>query len=247
MIETKTIIVPTELSDVKLHQMITYNSLKEDMDEVQRQMEAVAIFCDLTISDIKAIPYDTLKHITTKIAMMLESKPTFVQRFEYNGIKYGFIPNLDELSTGEFIDIENYQKNPQDLYKVLSVLYRPIIKKGQNNRYEIEPYNADINQSFRELDANTAFGAMLFFWTIGIDLLSCTQRYLEGSKSKVVRMNFDSPKNGVGLEWSTDSLTEITSTLTKYIESPFQPLYCGRLTKATLRKWNKEQLKTNEQ
>jgi hypothetical protein len=247
MIETKTIIVPTELSDVKLHQMITYNSLKEDMDEVQRQLEAVAIFCDLTMSDVNAIPYDTLKHITTKIANMLEQKPTFVQRFEFGGVKYGFVPNLDELSTGEFIDIETYQKNPQDLWKVLSIIYRPIMKKGQNNRYEIEPYNAELNPAFKELDANTAFGALLFFWTIGIALLNCTQRYLEGAKSKEVRMNFASHKNGDGLEWSTDLLTEITSTLTKYIESPFQPLYCGRLTKATLRKWNKKQLEQNEQ
>ena len=39
MIETKTIIVPTELKDVKLHQMLAYNELKADMDETQRQLE----------------------------------------------------------------------------------------------------------------------------------------------------------------------------------------------------------------
>ena len=117
---------------------------------------------------------------------------------------------MDELSTGEFIDIETYQKNPQDLWKVLSIIYRPIMKKGQNNRYEIEPYNAELNPAFKELDANTAFGALLFFWTIGIALLNCTQRYLEGAKNKEVRMNFASHKNGGGLEWSTDLLTEIT-------------------------------------
>lgn len=247
MIQTKTILVPTELKDVKLHQMLTYNALREDMDEVTRQLEAVAIFCDLTMTEVKEMPYDILINCIEKIHKMLESKPTFVQRFEMDGVKYGFVPNFDDLSTGEFIDIETYQKNPQDLWKVLSVLYRPIAKKGQNGRYEIEPYNAELNAKFKDIDANTAFGAMLFFWSIGIDLLSCTQKFLDKVKKGEVLMNIDLPKNGDGLEWSTDLLTEIISTLTKFIESPLVPLSSGLPTKATLRKWNKKQLNNDEQ
>jgi hypothetical protein len=247
MIVNKTILVPTDLKDVKLHQMLTYNSLKEDMDEVTRQLEAVAIFCDLTMSEVKEMPYNVLVDCITKIQKMLESKPTFVQRFEMDGIKYGFVPNLDDLGTGEFIDIETYQKNPHDMWKVLSILYRPVNKKGQNGRYEIEPYDAQLNPKFKDIDANTAFGAMLFFWTIGTDLLSCTQKFLDKVKKGEVLMNIDLPKNGDGSEWSTDLLTEIISTLKKYIESPFRPLSYGLPTKATLRKWNKKQLNNDEQ
>lgn len=247
MIESKTIIVPTELKDVKLHQMLAYNELKPDMDEVQRQLEAVAIFCELTMSEVKAIPFDILKDCVVKITRMLESKPVFTPKFKMNGVKYGFIPNLDELSTGEFIDIETYQKTPNEVWKVLSVLYRPIIKEGQNGRYEIATYNADVNEEFRSMDCNTAFGALLFFWSLGIDLLNSTQRYLEAVKKKGVSMKFDLPKNGDGLEWSIDSLTEISSTWKSYIQNPFIPLVCGSLTKATLRKWNKKQLNNDEQ
>lgn len=247
MIESKTIIVPTELRDVKLHQMLAYNELKPEMDEVQRQLESVAIFCDLTISEVKSIPFDILKSCVEKISKMLESKPVFTPKFKMNGVKYGFVPNLDELSTGEFIDIETYQKTPNEIWKVLSVLYRPITKEGQNGRYEIAPYNAELNPDFKDMDCNTAFGALLFFWSLGIDLLSSTQKYLEAVKKKEVSMKFDLPKNGVGLEWSIDLLTEISSTLKSYIQNPFTPLVCGSLTKATLRKWNKKQLNNDEQ
>ena len=247
MIETKTIIVPTELRDVKLHQMLAYNELKPEMDEVQRQLESVAIFCELTISEVKAIPFDILKDCVVKISKMLESKPVFTPRFKMNGIKYGFVPNLDELSTGEFIDIETYQKTPNEIWKVLSVLYRPITKEGQNGRYEIAPYNAELNPDFKDMDCNTAFGALLFFWSLGIDLLNSTQKYLEAVKKKEVSMKFDLPKNGDGLEWSIDLLTEISSTLKSYIQNPFTPLVCGSLTKATLRRWNKKQLNNDEQ
>lgn len=247
MIENKKIIIPTELRDVKLHQMITYNGLKPEMDDVSRQLEAVAIFCDLTMSEVKNMPFDTLKYCVEKITTMLESKPTFTPRFEYKGIEYGFIPNFDELTTGEFIDIENYCKEPNDLWKVLSVLYRPITKKGQNGRYEIMAYNADLNSAFKDIDANTAFGAMLFFWSLGIDLLNSFQKYLRMVRRGEVAMKYDLPKSGDGLEWSTDLLTEISSTLTMCIQSPFKPLSCGPLTKVTLRRWNKKQLEKNEQ
>ena len=247
MIETKKIIVPTDLRDVKLHQMLTYNGLKPDMDNTQRQLEAVAIFCDLTMSEVKNIPFETLKYCVEKITAMLESKPTFTPRFVLKGVEYGFVPNFDELTTGEFIDIENYCKEPNDLWKVLSVLYRPIVKSGQNNRYEIVAYNAELNPSFKEIDANTAFGAMLFFWTLGIDLLSTFQKYLRKVRRGEQTMKYDLPKNGDGLEWSTDLLTEISSTLNMFIQSPFKPLSCGPLTKVTLRRWNKKQLEKNEQ
>jgi hypothetical protein len=164
-----------------------------------------------------------------------------------NGIKYGFIPNMDELSTGEFIDIETYQKTPNDIWKVLSVLYRPITKEGQNGRYEITPYNAELNNDFKDMDCNTAFGALLFFWSLGIDLLNSTQKYLAMVRRGEVSMKYDLPKNGDGLEWSTDLLTEVSSTLKKYIQNPFIPLVCGSLTKATLRRWNKKQLNNDEQ
>lgn len=227
--------------------MLAYHELKPDMDETQRQLEAVAIFCDLTISEVKAIPFDVLKSCVEKISKMLESKPTFTAKFKMNGVKYGFVTNLDELTTGEFIDIETYQKTPNEIWKVLSVLYRPITKEGQNGRYEIAPYNAELTEEFKAMDANTAYGALVFFWSLGIDLLSITQKYLEAVKKKEVSMKFDLPKNGDGLEWSIDSLTEISSTLKSFIQNPFTPLVCGSLTKAILRKWNKKQLNNDEQ
>jgi hypothetical protein len=52
MIESKTILVPTSLKDVKLHQMLAYQGLKEDMEDTQRQLEAVSIFCELTMTDV---------------------------------------------------------------------------------------------------------------------------------------------------------------------------------------------------
>jgi len=240
MIETKTILVPTSLKDVKLHQMLAYQGLKDDMDDTQRQLEAVSIFCELTMTEIMAMPFDVLTKAVDSITLMLTQSPTFTPRIKIDGVEYGFIPNLDDMSVGEFIDIETYSKETHDLWRVMSILYRPITISGQNKRYEIEPYNANLVSSFKDLDCNTAFGAMVFFWSLGIDLLNSIQKYLEGPMGQ--QMKTALPKNGDGLEWSIDSLQEISYAWKMSIQKPFTPLCTGRLTKATFRKWNKRLL-----
>jgi hypothetical protein len=166
-----------------------------------------------------------------------------------NGIKYGFIPNMDELSTGEFIDIETYQKTPNDIWKVLSVLYRPISKEGQNGRYEIAPYNAELNADFKDMDCNTAFGALLFFWSLGIDLLSCTLTFLE-ENPKVQAMSMASVINGDGLVLSTGYVTEILQELTLLQNTPFIKPSFGVVTKPIWQNLKRKQSKkhiTDEQ
>lgn len=240
MIESKTILVPTSLKDVKLHQMLAYESLKAEMDDTQRQLEAVSIFCDLTMTEVMAMPFDVLQKAVERITVMLTETPEFTPRFKMDGIEYGFIPNIDELSVGEFVDIETYCKEKHDLWKVMSVLYRPITHSGQNGRYEIAPYSANLVTGFKDLDSNTAFGAMVFFWSLGIDLVNTIQKYLEEETARLTKL--DLPKSGAGLEWSIDSLQEISYNWKMSILKPFTPLCSGPLTKATLRKWNKKLL-----
>jgi hypothetical protein len=240
MIESKTILVPTSLKDVKLHQMLAYQGLKEDMEDTQRQLEAVSIFCELTMTEVMAMPFDVLQKAVERITLMLTEQPTFTPRFKMDGVEYGFIPNLDDMSVGEFIDIETYTKETHDLWKVMSVLYRPVTHSGQNGRYEVAPYSANLVTGFKDLDCNTAFGAMVFFWSLGIDLLNSIQKYLEGPTGQ--QMKTALPKNGDGLEWSIDSLQEISYAWKMSILRPFTPLCIGPLTKATLRKWNKKLL-----
>ena len=81
---------------------------------------------------------------------------------------------------------------------------------------------------------------MVFFWSLGIDLLNTIQKYLEGAKGQ--QMKTDLPKSGDGLEWSIDSLEEISYNWKMCILKPFTPLCTSPLTKVTLRKWNKKLL-----
>lgn len=235
------LIVPTTLDEIPLLQMQEYQSLSQEMDELERIINALSIFCNIPIGEVRNIPIDAIVQATEIIQKTLSQKPEHKATFELNGIKYGFIPNIDEITTGEFIDIESYSKN-QEIYKVMSVLYRPIIIEGQRGRYEIQPYDGKINEDFREMPSGVAYGAMLFFWTLGIDLLSYMKRFLEGMP-KEQAMNIPLTKNGVGLALSIYSLEEILLNLTLLRDTPFTKLCYGLPTKQIWQNWKRKQSK----
>ena len=238
------IIIPTKLSEVPLYQMVEYNSLPH-LEETERGIKAVSIFLGLTNHETARLPLKVINKAVEHIKNILNESPDLQPIIEHKGIKYGFIPNLDDITTGEFIDIENYQKEPKDTYKVLSVLYRPITKEGQGKRYLIAPYKGEVNEAFRDLPSDVAFGALLFFWRLGIDLLRYTLKFLEEKKAVQTKINL--PKNGVGWGSSTSSLVEMLQNLDKLVNFPFIQISCGRLTSRTWPKWKDKLLIKNDE
>jgi hypothetical protein len=161
-------------------------------------------------------------------------------------VEYGFIPNLDEISTGEFVDLDSYQKEGMALWKMMSVLYRPIVTQGQNNRYLIEPYQGKLNESFKQMPSDIAFGSLVFFWSLGNDLISYILKFSETQREKL--MNINSTKNGGGWDSYISSLTEMSQNLTQLANCPCTPMRCGRLTRATWQHWkDKLLIKQNDE
>lgn len=233
--------VPTSMYEVPLYQMVEYTTLAEDMPDSLRQLHAISIFCQITMDEVRQMPLSVLNKTIIILSKWINEKPKFHQSFEFNGVKYGFIPNLDTLPIGEYIDIENYCKETKDLYKVMSVLYRPITIEGQGKRYDIENYKGEVNDSFKEMPSEVALGSMLFFWTLGIELLTSIQKYLRGvAKAHQTKPNL--AKNGDGWQQYTSLLTETLQNLRQLANAPYTPLSVGQLTKATLANLNKQNL-----
>jgi hypothetical protein len=105
---------------------------------------------------------------------ILTQKPNFIQRFELDGVKYGFIPNLDTITAGEWIDIENYQSSAEFADRLVSILYRPIkrsLKFWKKDYYSIEEYKGT-NDKLKKAPLEVYLGAMVFFYHLGKTLLS---------------------------------------------------------------------------
>ena len=98
---------------------------------------------------------------------------------ELNGVEYGFVPDWDEFSAGEWIDMETFTadfwKTP---HKAMSILYRPLERKW-GDRYSIKPYTAKEDADvFLDMPAPLVAGALLFFWSTEKKLLNALQSSL---------------------------------------------------------------------
>lgn len=150
-----------KLSDITVEQFIKITQIEETFkeDETKMSVEIAKLF--FTNNDLKV---KDLKEFSDKLKLALESEPRFIQRFEHNGIEYGFIPNLEELTTGEYIDLDNYQRNKETYHKMLSILYRPIVK-SYGKLYQIEKYEGTkYENEMKNVSCEILLGSLQFFF-----------------------------------------------------------------------------------
>jgi hypothetical protein len=106
--------------------------------------------------------------------------PMANHQHKWNG--YGFIPDINKISFGEWLDLDTNCKDfPKNLPKLLSILYRPISSEI-GTKYKIEQYTADHlsnAKDFESMPLSIANGALLFFSTIESELVTTSLSFLE--------------------------------------------------------------------
>ena len=106
--------------------------------------------------------------------------PLANHQHKWNG--YGFIPDINKISFGEWLDLDTNCKDfPKNLPKLLSILYRPISSEI-GTKYKIEQYTSDHlanAKDFESMPLSVANGALLFFSTIESELVNTSLSFLE--------------------------------------------------------------------
>ena len=179
----------------------------------------VQTFCNIDLKDVAEIKYKDVLQITASLGKMFDVKShRFINRFKLGGVEFGFIPDLDEMTFGEYTDLDSYIGDWDNMHKAMAVLFRPITKKGLNNTYEIEKYNGSITYSdvMKHAPLDVVFGANVFFYNLGNELLKSTMNYLENNKQmQTILQQHNSENDGVGIVQSMDLLREILQDLTQ--------------------------------
>jgi len=196
--------IPTNINDITVGDYLKFIEVnKEDADEEFLVHKTISIFCDIPMKDVLNIDSQEAIDISLEIFAVLRQEPKFVDRFELEGVKYGFIPNLEDLSLGEYIDLETYLKEPKDLNKAASVMYRPVTKE-YGNLYDIENYKASVESQRLMLKAPIGIISQgtVFFYSIVKELLRDFQLYSQTEMSKevqeITQQEGNSLKNTVG-------------------------------------------------
>jgi len=135
----------------------------------KQAINTITALSDIPAKYVKAL---SMKHISTileKVADIQASEETVLSDvITLGGKHYGFHPNLDELTIGEYADIESFieQGFENNMPEIMAVLYRPIIDR-EGKKYTIEAYDGKIEERVKEIKkmkAKDVQGALVFFW-----------------------------------------------------------------------------------
>lgn len=215
--------IPTTLNDIKLVQYQKFLSIAKDNEESEfLQQKMVQLFCGIDLKDVAQIRYKDVAEITANINNLFTKDNQFIQRFKMGGVEFGFIPNLDEMSTGEYMDLDTYITDWDTMHNAMAVLYRPITNK-LGNKYQIEEYKGSITYAdvMRHAPLDVVLGAMVFFYTLGNDLLKSTINYLEGNQEVQNILTKHNLENaGDGIQVSMLLLKETLEDLMKFPSYP---------------------------
>lgn len=210
--------IPTDLSEISLDRyqkyMVTLNN-SDDKEFIFQKM--IEIFCGLELKDVVKIKASTVIELVHHFNKLFNEKTTFKHRFKLGGVEFGFITDLEEISWGEYIDIEANISDIQNMHKALAVMYRPIVKDVKG-KYEIEPYDGNLNYAevLKLAPLDVVLPASVFFWTLGTELLDNILHSLQTMKNKTrIQRMFNSQSNGDGIAQSIMSLRETLEDLTK--------------------------------
>jgi hypothetical protein len=209
--------VPSSLSEITLEQYQKFAEINTDdnQDSSFLMHKTVEIFCNLNLKDIAKIKYIYVQEILNDINNLFDKKQDLIPKFKHKGVTYGFIPVLDDMTLGEYVDLDENFTNWETMHKAMTVLYRPItLDKG--DRYQIEEYdgldNADL---MRGIPLDVVMGCMFFFYNLNNELLKTTLNYLsqEVPKQLTTEQLQTLAKNGDGINQSMESLKEMLQGL----------------------------------
>jgi hypothetical protein len=215
--------LPATFQDLTLRHLMT---LETETDPVKR-VQAVT---GHSFAELRKMPHKLIveanAHLDTLQANEVAQHKEII---ELNGVEYGFVPDWDEFSAGEWIDMETYTadfwKTP---HKAMSILYRPLERKW-GDRYSIKPYTAKEDADvFLDMPAPLVAGALLFFWTTETKLLNALQSSLIQKTQEVTSLL----QNGGGTLSSTPWLVR---TFSRWMRSRNYPLATPLPTSPTSR------------
>jgi hypothetical protein len=212
--------IPTELKEIKLSQYQAFLKIAKDNDDMEfLNQKMVQTFCNIDLKDVAEIRYKDVLEITASLSKMFNVQShKFINRFKLAGVEFGFIPDLDEMTFGEYTDLDSYIGDWDNMHKAMAVLFRPITKKGINDTYEIEKYNGSITYSdvMKHAPLDVVFGANVFFYNLGNELLKSTMNYLDTNKQiQTILQQHNLENDGVGILQSMDLLKATLQDLTQ--------------------------------
>lgn len=195
--------VPDSLNEITLYQYQKFERLIQNNEASHFvNQKTIEIFCDIELKDVARIRIADIDSLLAHLNTLLQAKPKLTRTFKLGVYEFGFIPKLEDITSGEFIDLETYLSDTETLHKAMAVLFRPI-KSKVKDLYIIEEYEAadKYAEVLKYMPLDIALGSMLFFWTLLNDCGNALSHYIlnEVEQSEQAKQLLEKSMDGINL------------------------------------------------
>ena len=180
--------------------LVKYDSLSTS----EETLNTISLLSDMPKKLIKSLSIKDIAVILNKLSeIQKEAKNKLRRIITIDNVEYGFHPDLDEITLGEYADIETIFKNgiEKSIPELMAILYRPITNK-KDELYDIAAYDGNIRlraEQMKKMSAEEVQGSLVFFWDFVNELLkilpSClteqTKEITKVMQQKILRTSGD--------------------------------------------------------
>jgi hypothetical protein len=175
--------LPENIKEITLGQYQRFDVLNKrtDLSELSYNKRVIEIFTELKYRDIGNISNKDYTDILIQLTKAMEQTSEFEYTFKIQDIEFRFVPNLDDITTAEFVDLSNWGLDVENFHKIMAILFRPITNRDSFKNYEIGNYEGTKKYSevMKLMPMNIVNGALGFFYHLANELREHTQKSME--------------------------------------------------------------------
>jgi len=163
------------------------------------KVEQVRIITGKNSESIKLMQMQVIDEIIMRFEAAIKiGSNNFERKVDCGLYKLGFIPNLTEMSFGEYIDLDtacgNLYKddkiNGEAALKMMCILYRPV-KASFGQYYDIDKYNPTevrkYSDAIKQLTLDHVLNVLVFFSNLEVELYNSSLEYLAKEITEIVK------------------------------------------------------------
>ena len=206
--------IPSTLDEIKLKDYKHFVKFQDDknIDDKFYRAKMIEIFCNANLKDVLHMKYTDSEEVIQILEKLFEEKPDLIRTFKINGVEYGFHPSLDDMSLGEYIDLDTYIGDWSNIEKAMNVLYRPIEHKFKH-KYSVSEYKLESAGNLLDMPLSAVMSSIFFLFNLGIDLSRTMTNYLDSQQTEALTEYLSLQENGGGINHFIHSLEGILQDL----------------------------------
>lgn len=211
--------VPEDLSEITLYQYQCFLNAAKDLEGDDLKAVMIQHFCVIPLDKVGMIEKSSIDEICFHLDNLFIQDKDLVRQFELEGVKFGFIPKLDAITFGEYVDLDKYIGDWEEMHRAMAVLFRPISNKIKDE-YTIIDYDGtnQFCEIMKFMPLNVVLGSQVFFYNLGSELLKALPNYLERQAKEIIQRVPNLEKDGDGTLQFINSLEVILDTLKKSLD-----------------------------